>query len=683
MSLLSICCLFAYAQQLYNQNNYFLNANSNWIWGADVYLKYQSGSFNFDVSAPVTGRMSEFSSAVASDPRTGKLLFYTDGYNIYDARHNVMPNGDSLIVKYSPYTGGMPGNGSPVILPVPGAEGSYYVFFMQHASLRASGFPVVADTNFYQLVYAKVDMSLNGGLGDVPPASKEVEVPNVILDGSMGRNKVIRDNYALMAIPGNNCDYWLVSLATNYEFTKRYFVLNRITEAGIEPAILKELDPRNKFSVPGGGYYLMPTPDRSKIFVGNPLMYVPETVPLDATAQMIGLTQEVTSEVYNFDPSSGDISNRIKIAWVNDTTNGWMFGCYSNIYNAFSPDSRFLYSIQTNFYASQVYLNQYDLSSGDSATIWNSVVTIDSFGTFQGSGKMFGCVGTEIPCLKLHDGKIYLSWGEQDYLGVINEPNKKGTACDLGLYHYSYPVSRFNSGIRVFSEVPYPMSYEAELIAEYDECQTYTLTPKFVDTLAEYVWNDGSISKQKVTDRPGKHWVTYQIFKENCVVNRVDTFVLNSYSIEEQPEITVSGRTLGTAPANYSFYQWYLNDEEIPGANSSTYTVTENGVYTVEVRNSQGCYALSNPYRVSNVSALKEVRMAGIKWYPNPVSDVLRIESVHFIRVQVLDLSGRVLLDGRGHNQSLSLKSLASGLYQVKFLTEKGEYIGTTKVVKQ
>jgi hypothetical protein len=54
------------------------------------------------------------------------------------------------------------------------------------------------------------------------------------------------------------------------------------------------------------------------------------------------------------------------------------------------------------------------------------------------------------------------------------------------------------------------------------------------------------------------------------------------------PIITVSGNNLSVAD-NYVSYQWYLNGEIIPGAQSSTYTASGDGEYTVEVTYKCGC----------------------------------------------------------------------------------------------
>ncbi|MGB3467052.1 MAG: gliding motility-associated C-terminal domain-containing protein [Cyclobacteriaceae bacterium] len=61
-------------------------------------------------------------SAVVADQYTGNLIFYTDGVNLYDRSHRIVPNGNLVIV---------PGgdiNQSAAASPVPGTEDRFYIF---------------------------------------------------------------------------------------------------------------------------------------------------------------------------------------------------------------------------------------------------------------------------------------------------------------------------------------------------------------------------------------------------------------------------------------------------------------------------------------------------------------------------------------------------------------------------
>lgn len=109
----------------------------------------------------------------------GKLLFYTEGTMIWDASHNVMPNGYGLQGNYT-------ASQSAIAVPFPGHPGQYYVFTAaENSGMRSS----------------LVDMSLHNGLGDIVPAAKNISlIPN-----HLSTEKVMATKHC------NNTDFWVIS----------------------------------------------------------------------------------------------------------------------------------------------------------------------------------------------------------------------------------------------------------------------------------------------------------------------------------------------------------------------------------------------------------------------------------------------------------------------------------------
>ncbi|MCI5057278.1 MAG: hypothetical protein MRY83_14280 [Flavobacteriales bacterium] len=66
------------------------------------------------------------------------------------------------------------------------------------------------------------------------------------------------------------------------------------------------------------------------------------------------------------------------------------------------------------------------------------------------------------------------------------------------------------------------------------------------------------------------------------------------------PSITFNDPMLSTNM--HSFYQWHLNNNPIPGAMAMTYSVSVNGVYFVEVSDSNGCVNNSDTIDINNLS---------------------------------------------------------------------------------
>lgn len=138
----------------------------------------------------------------------------------------------------------------------------------------------------------------------------------------------------------------------------------------------------------------------------------------------------------------------------------------------------------------------------------------------------------------------------------------------------------------------------------------------------------------------------------------------------------------GTLTAGaFSSYQWYLNGNQIVGANSATYKPTALGNYTVLVTNAEGCSAISDPYVVSDLAVGTSLANVGVLVYPNPTSDIVNIKSQQPVSVVLGDMTGRVLLTMKDAKM-LHIRSLAVGIYQLKIYREDGLFLGTVLLRK-
>lgn len=171
--------------------------------------------------------------------------------------------------------------------------------------------------------------------------------------------------------------------------------------------------------------------------------------------------------------------------------------------------------------------------------------------------------------------------------------------------------------------------------------------------------------------------------RQGCSSNRipVTAVVLATPAI---PTINVNGSQLtSSAPANN---QWYLNGTLIPGATGQVYVTTQPGSYTVVVTEpTTGCTAESTPVVIVSL-ADGNIGEAGISVYPNP--------AVSFIDVLFNDINNPakeiVIFNTIGEKVSSIIPDaakvridlpVASGIYTVKIITDKGTY--ATKVIKQ
>lgn len=139
-----------------------------------------------------------------------------------------------------------------------------------------------------------------------------------------------------------------------------------------------------------------------------------------------------------------------------------------------------------------------------------------------------------------------------------------------------------------------------------------------------------------------------------------------------QPEIFFENDTL-FGPEAFA-YQWFFNGEPITGATGSFFVPEESGIYTLETIDENGCDALSEPLEIEVISGVKQVRMAGLKVYPNPASGFVVVEKASsgpqsYILYHV---SGIKMREGRLREQKniLDINELQPGSYLFKMREE-------------
>jgi gliding motility-associated-like protein len=234
------------------------------------------------------------------------------------------------------------------------------------------------------LKYSVVDMSLNSGLGGVIAGRK-----NLHLSAKNASEKLT------YAIHENGQDIWVLShSATGDEFWSYL-----LTPAGLSPVIISKSGFSFSTAFQSAGNMCV-SPDKKKI----------------------GITYH--------DYNSSGISSNFQILSFNSRTGkigDVLYEClaspWSVIYDlAFSPNSRFVYvTTMHSWLAQNNIVHQYDLSNQN---FCNSATS------FLGNT----CItpGIELaPDNKIYFAQTDMDYKGQSYLGIINNPDLKGIACDL------------------------------------------------------------------------------------------------------------------------------------------------------------------------------------------------------------------------------------------------------------
>ncbi len=116
--------------------------------------------------------------------------------------------------------------------------------------------------------------------------------------------------------------------------------------------------------------------------------------------------------------------------------------------------------------------------------------------------------------------------------------------------------------------------------------------------------------------------------------------------VDTIPDIIIyqNGTTLSTIGGGVS-YQWYLNGNPIPGANTQQYIISANGNYTVEIVFANGCSGISDPfnYNVGMDEIWNENNFA-IMPNPNNGNFILEINIPPFMLEEIESISCYTIL---------------------------------------
>jgi len=604
VSILFLLCIpqFSFAQKEANW----------WYFGWQLSLDFNSGS-------PVVvnnSAMNQYEGCSSiSDKTTGALLFYSDGIDVYNSNHLVMPNGSGL-------TGDQSSAQSALIVPMPGSTTQYYVFTAsEYFSGGVSGYR-----------YSIVDMTLNGGTGDV------TSTKNVLLYSPACEKQACVKNAA-----GNG--YWLAT----HEFNGNNFVMFEITSSGISAPHVVPCGFSYSGYEPIG--YMKFSPDGTKL----------------ATV----LSGQNMAELYDFNAATGDVTNPVTIGPV--ANNLYVYGI------SFSPNGNLLYVSEEN----SNILSQFDITLGSAAAITASKVTVGT--TAQSAFQTLQLAP---------DGKLYCTNNYSFYLGVVNDPNVYGMGCnyvDTGLYlnglNINYGLPGFVENLVLNNAPPVPLFSASNHICP-GTCTDFT---NLSQNATSFIWNFTGANPSMSIDAnpagicystPGSY--TVQLIATNSITS--DTLTLNNYitvyPFPPSQGILQNGDTLISNQGAVT-YQWYYDGNLIPGATDYFYVATQSGNYNVVAADENGCEVEAV---INNVIASLDGQLAlltkseGLAIHPNPVGEKMEVMfnaiETRNLKICVYNASGQKIICKTDASSTdgkivIDVQKLASGLYWLEVVASE------------
>lgn len=396
--------LFLFSASIYAQPE-----NNNWLIDGDNWIDFNSG-------VPVVREPLEFSTTEAAasiSDSLGNLIFYTNGYEVYNRLGQVISN---------------------LGFPPVDSDG------LQSITNGVLILPQIGNPNQYRIIslgqYAIVDMTLNGGLGGM------LETPSRIFfdtDFPMTDLGFSEKNHAIRHANGR--DWWIIQLRLFRDYENDVFDSVIVSYLYDLTGIHKVNEQRvNLYSSPGI------TSSYGELIFSK-------------SGDKVAITSGRGVAVYYFDRCAGILGDEV----VHLDSISSLYGC------AFSPSGRFIYFTKTSgiTLSGNNVLYQLDLEEDQyGMNVLTEIYRRDGSNAFANGqlelapdDKIYMAVGCYVA------GTCLLFSALNMNLSVINSPDLPGLSCDfdtLGLYL---------NGRRTMSALPNTVNYALGPL-EGSDCDT-------------------------------------------------------------------------------------------------------------------------------------------------------------------------------------------------------------------
>lgn len=398
------------------------------------YFGFKAGiDFNASLPVAIESSMITGEGCASISDQDGKLLFYTDGSTVWDTSQTQMPNGIGL-------KGGSSSGQSALIVPKPGNSSIYYIF--------------TTSDMLTSFCYSIVDMTKNGGMGDVDVATKNITLLDSVTE------KLTAVHHA------NMTDIWVVT----HEWNTDAFYAYLVTNSGIQSPVISNVGTVHKNNMITNWNsigYMKASPDGKKLG--------------------LAIRDMNLFEVFDFDNLTGKVSGAISLPSPDQTVYGVEF----------SPDgTKFYGTAMTSSTLGPGKLFQYNLQAGSAVAIKNSVVSIPVTLAVRGIQLAPDC-------------RIYVVGSSQN-IGVIANPNLSGVSCNYSDNGFTLKSGTSASlGLPAFIQSYFGQSglFKITLGNDTSICEgdTIKLTPD--NKGSSCIWSNGSTASSLSVTSPGSYWI--------------------------------------------------------------------------------------------------------------------------------------------------------------------------------
>lgn len=368
------------------------------------------------------------------------LLFYSDGVSIWDRNHNLFPSSQRIpLLQNSSSVQGA------YCIKSSKDENIYFLLSLNHIAVPSNG----------ELYISQIDLRLNNGLGD-------------IVDGSVVK---VGDNFTeqMEVIPNPCGGVWVI----NHQRDNNSFEATHILDGKVIEKVISKV----------GNNSL-----RSRWFLGG----------LKASKDKSRLIWVETGgkpiEIFDFDQTSGKLSEKLEISETDDFTFG-----------VFSEDGNLIYVAKRDEKNNKNFIIQYDITQSsvelikESKTIFE--VPVDLYPSM---------IGMEY---NKKNELVFTSSSHSSHIGKILYPNEKGITCIFNPNAILIP-NRHLTKMFAHPLIIEPSNNIDILQKNYNSCK-FSLTLETKTKLDSVHWSTGGKSEEILVNTPGIYSV--KAYKDGCL----------------------------------------------------------------------------------------------------------------------------------------------------------------------
>ena len=504
---------------------------SHWYFGENAGLDFTSGT----PVADTNGSLSTLEGCATISNVLGELLFYTDGTSVWNKDHSVMPTGKGLF-------GDSSSSQSAIIVPKPSDINIYYIFTVDWA-LGNKG-----------LNYYTIDMTLNGGLGDVVGIDNVPTVTNLL-------SSPISEKITAVKVTDQDA-FWVISYRGGvfhvFKVDTNGVNMNAvITNTGFSDPI----DPRG---------YLKTSPDGKIIVSAN---------------------MGTGAFIYDFDSATGIISNSRHL----DLLGEFAYGV------EFSPLSRKLYistgnltfdneTGEINPAIEKLFQFTLDIPIPTATKLNETRVELHSY------------INTRAALQIGIDGKIYRAIDRTNFLGVIDNPEGDGLAAN-------YVHNAVNLGNKISRQglPPFIQSFFAAIVETQNIClgDTTNFIIESNEPILSIVWDFGDGSPTSIDLNPGHIYESAGDYQITVIITTADEIktINQTITIFDLPNV-IDPVTLHQCDDDIDGFSYFnLRESEI--LISSDYTDLTFSYHLTRTDADSDINAIENELMFSNATASK------------------------------------------------------------------------------